>query len=370
MLLCVITEKGKQKPKRKRAKKDSTLEPAVKKTKVQAADNEERKRTSEAVNKMKIHKMNSNKVQENNASKGPVQTIFSSSLYTQELSNKETENSKEEPFNDSKIKPLPLESNTGEILKGSAKEVEAVSSATKSDSMSIPKCKQPSTSNKRKKITDETSTVSGDESETQFSAASKQHEDIMNCSQDLFSSQYVTAEQNTSQKKNADTNDGMMTLIGSCTSDGLNSRNVYAPHGQNKANEIMIDSCMATERETSEAEQIQTTNSVMRMLEENTGNMMESGGTVNDNESSMRGIVSSAQSVMQPDISNQSTISATHSRPNCSDSMPLVPNSQCNITHTGANRLLHQDEDAVVPQLSFEHSDNNSYDSADFEPEE
>jgi hypothetical protein len=368
MLLCVIAEKDKQKPKRKRAKKDSILQPAVKKTKVQAADSEEKKRSSEAINK--IPRMNSNKVQENSASKRPNQTTFSSSLYTQELSNKEIENSKEKPFAGGKSKTLQFESNTEESLKGSARQAEAASTRTKSVNLSLLECKQPSTSNERKKITDEMQILSDDESETQFSVASKRGKDIMNCSQDLFSSQNGTIEQNTSQKKNADTNDGTITVIGSSTSDGLNSRNMYAPHEENKANEITIDSCKATAGEATEPQQIKTTNSIMRMLEENTSNMMECGGAVNDNEPAVRGIVSSTQSVLQPDISNQSTSSApTGSYLNCSDSVPLVPNSQCNTVHTETNRLVHQNGDAVVPQLSFEDSDN-SYDSVDFEAEE
>lgn len=213
MLLCVIAEKNKQKPKRTRSKKYNILEPAVKKTKVQATDNEEKKGTSEVINK--ISKTNSNDVQENNASKRPNQTIFSSSLYTQELSNRETENSKDKHYTDTKT--LKFDSNSEESLKESAKQAEAASSRTKSVNLFLSKCKQPSTStsNEGKKATDEVQMLSDDESETHFSVASKKGEDIMNFSQDLFLSQNVTTEQNTLQKKNADTNNGTTTVIGS-----------------------------------------------------------------------------------------------------------------------------------------------------------
>jgi hypothetical protein len=359
MLLCVIAEKDKQKPKRKRAKKDSILEPVVKKTKMQASNNEEKKRMSDAINK--VAKINSKEVQENNASKRPNQTTFIGSLYTQELSNKETENSKEKHFTDAKGKTFQLQTSTEEKLEGSARQAVAASSRKKSVNLFLPKCKQPSTYNERKEITDEMQILPDDESETQFSVATKQGEDIMN-SQDLFSTQNGTTEQNTSKKKNADTNDGTITIKGSTTSDGLNSRNTYAPHEENKANEITTDSCTATVGEATEPEQIKTTHSIMGM---------ECVVAVNDNEQAVRELVSSTQSVLQPDISSQSTGNAPiGSCLNCSDSVPLVPDSQCNTVYAETCSSLHQNGDAVVPQLSFEDSDNNSYDSVDFEPEE
>lgn len=361
--ICVIAEKGKRKPKRKRAKQDNILEPAAKKIRVQAADNEGKERTSEAINK--IHKIDSNEVFEKKSN----QTTFSSSLYTQELSNKETGSLKEKSFTDAKVKPLQNKSNNDGSQKGSTRQAEADSFPTKPEDMSLPKCKL-NTSNERNKLTDEMHTLSDMESETQLSVASKQGENLINCSQDLFSSQNGNTEQPTSVKKR-DTNNSSRTiaeLSKSSTSEGLDSRNVNTPHKENKTGEIKVYSYMAAVGDTNKVGKIGTTNSVMRILEEGADNMMERGGDVTDNVSAVREFNIPTQSVLQPGISNTSTSNApADSYSHCSQSVPLVPDSQFQRDEF---QSVHKNCDAVVPQLDVEVSDNNSYSSADFEPEE
>jgi hypothetical protein len=127
---------------------------------------------------------------------------------------------------------------------------------------------------------------------------------------------------------------------------------------------------MATLGETSETEQIKVTRSPIRVVEEDTGNMLGSHGVLAD-DTAMTEVDISIQSVLQHDISNTSTsIAPTGSHSNCSDKVPLVPNSQFKTLCTKAGQLVDQNCDAVVPELNTEDFDNNSYESADFEVEE
>jgi hypothetical protein len=467
VLLCVIAEEGKQKPKRNKAKQFNRLNPAVKKTKVQAANNEGKDMTSEATGN--ISKIRNNKVQENNSSNRPDQTSFSSAIYTQELSSKESENLNEKPFTEARSKPLLFESTTEISQKDSARQDQDASSPTKPENVSLPKCKQPSTNIERQTTVSEMQIPSDDGSETQIRVASKQGEDIINCSQDLFSSQVGPIEENMSQTKNVDTDSGTTVVQGlskSSISGRANSRNVNGPCEENKTNKITVDSCMATSVEAGETEQVKTISSLIRVVEHDTGNMMESGGALIDNDTAMTEVDTSkqsdlqldistmmesggalidnntamaeadtskqsdlqldistmmesggalidndtamaeantskqsdlqldistmmesggaliddtamtevdtsVQSVLQLDISNPTTsIAPTFSQSNCSDSVPLVPDSQFKTVCTKAGQLIDQNLDAVVPELNVEDFDNNSYDSIDFEPEE
>lgn len=362
VLLCVIAEEEKQKPKRKRVKQFNILKPHVKKIKGQSANNEGNN-ISEATDN--ISKTENNNVQENNCSHRPNQTSFNSSLYTQELSSQESENFNEKPFTDATSKPMQFES-MNEISQNA-------SSPTKAENVSLPKCTQPSTNNERQEETDELQIPQDYGSETQFRVASKQSEDILNCSQDFFLSQVGPIEQNKLQKEKADTYSGTTDLQGlnkSSISGQANCRNVNAPYEKNKASDITVDSCMATLGETSGTEHIKATNSPNRVVEEDTGNMLGSCGDLPD-DTAMTEIDISVQSVLQHDINNLSTsIAPTGSHSNCSDKVPLVPNSQFETPSTKAGQLVDPDCDAVVPELNIEDFDNNSYSSVDFEVEE
>lgn len=370
MLLCVIAEEEKEKPKRKRAKQFNTLKPNINKIKGQAVNNEGNN-ISEATDN--ISKIESNKVQENNSSNRPNQTSFSSSLYTQELSNKESNNLNEKPFTDARSKPMQFESMNEISQNDTPRQEQNGSSPTMPENVSLPKYKQPSTNNERQETTDEMQIPQDDGSETQFTVASKKSEDIINCSQDFFLSQVGPTEQNMSQKKKVDTCSGTTDVQGlnkSSKSGRPNCRNVNVPCEKNKASEITVYSCMATVGETNGTEQIKVTNSPIGVVEEDTGNMLGSHGALTD-DTAMTEVDISIQSVLQHGISNQSTsIAPTGSHSNCSDNVPLVPNSQFKTLSTKAGQLIDQNCDAVVPELNIEDFDNNSYDSVDFEPEE
>lgn len=370
VLLCVIAEEETQKPKRKRAKQVNILKPPVKKIKGQPPNNEGNN-ISEATDN--ISKIESNKVQENNSSNRPNQTSFSSSLYTQELSSKESENINEKHFTDARSKPMQFESMNEINQNDAPRQEQNASSPTKPENVSLPKCKHPSTNNERQETTGEMQIPQDDGSETQFTVASKQSEDIIICSQDFFLSQVGPIEQNMSQKRKVDTYSGTTDVQGlnkSSISGQANCQNVNAPCGKNKASEITVDSCMATLGETSETEQIKVTRSPIRVVEEDTGNMLGSHGVLAD-DTAMTEVDISIQSVLQHDISNTSTsIAPTGSHSNCSDKVPLVPNSQFKTLCTKAGQLVDQNCDAVVPELNTEDFDNNSYESADFEVEE
>jgi hypothetical protein len=343
MLFCVTTDGGKEKPKKKRAKPDRTTKRTTKKTKVQAADNEETAVMSETIDN--VSKINNNKVPEHDVSSRPNQTTFSSSLYTQELSNKETDDPNKEL-------------------------IPETSSVTNPENVSAPDSTWPSKNHEEKEITDGTNVPSHD-SETQLSITAEQDETIINCSQDLFPSQTAATQQNTSQKNKAHTGTGIRTDIGlhkSSTSSGAIGRNANANHEENKTSEVTADSCMATVGENNRTEQIQNVDSTKRVLDILADKITAKDGAANgeDNHESVTEVESSA-SVLQPDIHKPSTSNVpTDSHLNCSDSMPLVPDIQHDNFQTKANQHC----DAVVPQLDYDNFDDNSCDSLDFEPEE
>ncbi|PNF16484.1 hypothetical protein B7P43_G07790 [Cryptotermes secundus] len=355
-------EEEKQKPKRKRVKQFNIIKPYVKKIKGQPANNEGNN-VSEATDN--ISKIENNNVQENNSSHRPNQTSFNSSLYTQELSSQESENFNKEPFTDARSKSMEFES-TNETSQNAP-------SPTKAENVSLPKCIQPSTNNERQEATNEMQIPQDYGSETQFRVASKQSEDTINCSQDFFLSQVGPIEQNMLQKKKVGTYSGTADVQGlnkSSLSGQANCRNVNAPCEKNKASEITVDSCMATLGETSGMGQIRATNSPIKVVEEDTANMLGSCGDFPD-DTAMTEIDISIQSILQHDISNLSTsIAPTGSHSNCSDKVPLVPNSQFETPSTKEGQLVDQNCDAVVPELNIDDFDNNSYNSVDFEVEE
>jgi hypothetical protein len=303
---------------------------------VQAAVPEKRTVTSEATGN--ISKINSNKVQENDTYSTPNQITFSSSLYTQELSNNETHNP-----NDTLLTETSL--------------------ATNPEHMSAPESTQPSKNNEEQETTDGME-IPSDDNENQFNISATLDEIIINCSQDMFSSQTATTEQNMSGTNKVDTATGISTDVAlhkSSAYSGASSRNVEANH-DNKNSEFMADSCMATVGEKSDSEQIQTVLDMVAHI--NTAN--DEAANDEDNHTILTEVGSSA-SVLQPDTHNPSTSTAPNgSNSNCSDSMPLVPDIQQNNFQTKAN----QNCDAVVPQMEDDKSDDNSRDTFDFEPEE
>jgi hypothetical protein len=306
---------------------------------VQAAVHEKRAVMSEATDN--ISKINSNKVQENDTSSTPNQIIFSSSLYTQELSNNETH-------------------------KPNDKLVTETSSATNPEHVSAPESAQPSKNNEEHETTDGMEIQSDKDNETQFNIIDTLDETIINCSQDMFSSQTATTEQNMSEKNKADTATGISTDVALhklSISSGASSRSVNANH-ENKNSEFTADSCMAMVGEKSDSEQIQIADGTNRVLDVVADKNTAKDGAANDEDNHS---IESSASVLQPDVHNPSTSTApTGSHSNCSDSMPLVPDIQQNNFQTKANENC----DAVVPQLDDDKSDDNSHDTLDFEPEE
>ena len=345
MPLCVAADGGKEKHKRKRAKPDGISKHTTKKAKVQAAVHEKRAAMSEAADN--ISKINSNKVQENDTSSTPNQIIFSSSLYTQELSNNETH-------------------------KPNDKLVTETSSATNPEHVSAPESTQPSKNNEEHETTDGMEIPSDNDNETQFNIIARLDETSINCSQDMFSSQTATTGQNMSEKNKADTETATeistdVALHKLSTSSAASGRSVNANH-ENKNSEFTADSCMATVGEKSDSEQIQSADGTNRVLDVVADKNAAKDGAANgeDNHSILTEVGSSA-SVLQPDTHNPSTSTApTGSHSNCSDSMPLVPDIQQNNFQTKEN----QNCDAVVPQLDDDKSDDTSHDTLDFEPEE
>lgn len=284
---------------------------------MQAADTEGRAVESEAIDNNS--KITSNKVQEYDSSSRSNQITFNSSLYTQELS---TENQNKKCLTES-----------------------------------APENKEPSNNNE----------------ETQFSIMEKQDETIINCSQDLFSSQTANSEQNTSKINKAATDIGIGTAVSlhtSHTPSGANSRKMNANHEGSNTTEVMADSCMATVRENNESEQTQTLGSIKRILDVPAEKNKAKGAAANDKDDDKmvtEGEGVSSTTVLQPDIQNPSTSNApTGPHLNCSGSIPLVPDFQNSNLLTKANGNC----DAVVPQLDDDDFDDNSYDSPDFEPEE
>jgi len=342
--LCVAADGGKEKQKRKRAKPDSISKRTTKKAKAQAAVHETRAVMSEAAGN--ISKINGNKVQENDSSSKPNQITFSSSLYTQELSNNETD----EP-ND--------------------KLVTETSSATNTEHVSAPESTQPSKNNEEQEITDGIEIPSYNDNETQFNITATLDESTINCSQDLFSSQTATTEQNTSEKNKVDTATGISTDVALhklIRASEVSSRNVNANH-ENKNSEFTADSCMATVGEKSDSEQTETADCTNRVLDavadKNTAK--DEAANDEDNHRILTEVGSSASSVLQPDTHDPSTSTApTGSNSSYSDSMPLVPDIQPSNLQSKAN----QNCDAVVPQLDDDKCDDNSHDTLQFEPEE
>jgi hypothetical protein len=339
--LCVAADGGKEKHKRKRAKPDSISKRTTKKAKVQAAVPENRAVTSEATGD--ISKISSNRVQENDSSSKPNQFTFSSSLYTQELSDSKTHDQND-------------------------KLVTETSSATNPEHVSAPESTQPSKNNEEQETTDGMEIPSYND-DTQFNTTATLDETVINCSQDLFASQTATTEQNMSEKSKANTATGISTDVALhklSTSSGASSRNVNANHA-NKISEFTADSCMATVGEKSDSEQIETADCTNRVLDVVADKNTIKDGAANDEDNHIiLTEVGSSVSVVQPDMHNPSTSTApTGSNSNCSDSMPLVPDIQQNNVQTKAN----QNCDAVVPQLD-DKSDDSSHDTLDFEPEE
>ena len=342
MPLCVAADGDKEKHKRKRAKPDGISKHTTKKAKVQAEVHEKRTVMSEATGN--IPKINSNKVQANDTSSTPHQITFSSSLYTQELSNNETHD--------------PNDKLVTETL-----------SATNPEHVSAPaSTTQPSKNNEEQDTTNGMEIPSDNDNEKQFNIIATLDETILNCSQDMFSSQTATTEQKMSEKNKADTATGISTDVALLsTSSGASSRNVNANH-ENKNSEFIADSCMATVGEKSDSEQIQTADCTNRVLDVVAGKNTAKDGAANDGDyHTILTEFGSTASVLQPDTNNPSTSTApTGSNSNCSDSMPLVPDIQQNNLQNKAN----QNCDAVVPQLDDDESDDNSHDTLDFEPEE
>jgi hypothetical protein len=343
MPLCDVADGGKEKHKRKRAKPDSISKCTTKKAKVQAAVLEKRAATSEAAGN--VSKVSSNEDQENDSSSKPNQITFSSSLYTQELSNDEPHNPND-------------------------KLVTETSSPANPEHVSAPESTQPSKNNEQQETTDGMEIPSYNDNETQFDIIAMLDESTINCSQDLFSSQTATTQQNMSEINKVDTATGTsteVTLHKLFTSSGASTRNVNANH-DNKNSEFTTDSCMATVGEKSDSEQIQTADCRNRVLDVDADKNAANDEAAND-EDNRRILteVGSSPSVLQPDTQIPSTsTAATGANSNCSDSMPLVPDIQLNNLHTKAN----QNCDAVVPQLDDDKSDDNSHDTLDFEPEE
>jgi len=343
MPLCVAADGGKEKHKRKRAKQDSISKHTTKKAKVQAVVHEKRAAMSEAAGN--ISKINSNKDQENDSSSKPNQITFSSSLYTQELSSDET-------------------------LEPNDKLVTEISSPTNPEYVSAPESTQPSKNNEEQETTVGMEIPSYNDNETQFNIIATLDQTTINCSQDLFSSQTSTTEQNMSEKNKVDTATGISTdatLHKLSTSSGASTRNVNANHGY-KNSEFTADSCMATVGEKSDSEQIQTADCTNRVLDV-VADKNTAKNEAADDEDNHRILteVGSLPSVLQPDMHIPSTSTApTGSHSNCSDSMPLVPDIQLNNSQTKANKNC----DAVVPQLDDDKSDDNSHYTLDFEPEE
>jgi hypothetical protein len=370
VLFCVIAEKGKQKPKMKRAKQFNILKPPVKKMEGQTA-NKEGSDISEATD---ISKGRNNNIQENNSAKNTDENILSSSLYTQELSSKETEHLNEKSSTDARSKPIQFESMNDIGRNDTPRQDQDASSPTKSENVSIPKCKQPSTNNERQARTDKMQMLPDDENETQFTFASNQDENVINCSQDFFSSQFGTNEQSMSQKKKGDAGSGStdvqaLNKISISGEDTCGNTNAFCK--RNETCKITVDNCMDTLGETSEIEQIKTTNSLIRGMEEDTDKMLCSGGALTGNNTCMTESNTSIQSVLQPDVDNPSaSIAPTGSHSDCSDKVPLVPHSQFKTLCNKPGQLDDKNCDAVVPELNSEDFDNNSYDSIDFEPEE
>lgn len=338
MSLCVAADGGKEKPKRKRAKPESISKHTTKKAKAHAAIHEKRAVMSAATDN--ISKINSNEVQKHDSSSTPNQTIFSSSLYTQELSH-ETHNSNE--------------------------PVTETSTATNPEHVSAPESTQPSKNNEEWEATCGMEMPSDNDNETQFHVTATLDETVIHCSQDLFSSQTETTKQNVSEKNKADAATGIITDTGLhklSTSSGASGRNVNAKHEENKTSEFTADSCMATVGERSDSEQIQNvdcTNTVLDVVADN-NTAKDMAANDEDNHRILTEVESPA-SVLQPDTHNPST-SNEHSK--CSDIIPLVPDIQQNNFQTRAN----QNCDAVVPQLVDDNFDDNSNDLLDFEPEE
>jgi hypothetical protein len=367
VLLCTIAEEENQKPKRKRAKQLNILKPSVKKMKGQAANNKGNY-TSEATNN--VSKVKNNNVPQDNSSNKPDETSFSDSLYTQELSSKEFENVNEKPSTDA----AQFESMNEISQNDALRQEQDSSSLTKPENVCLPKCKQPNTNIESRETTDEMQMLPDDGSETQFTVTSNKDGDIINCSQDFFSSQFEPSEQNMSQKKKVDTYSVTTDVHVPCKSSisgQATSRNMNTLCIRNETGKITVDSNMATLGEINEAEQIKMTNSLIRVMEEDTGNKTESCGGLIDNNSSMTEANILIQSVLKPDVSNPSTsIAPSGAHLNCSDKVPLVPHSQHKTVCTKAGQLDDQNFDAVVPQLNTEDFDDSSFDSIDFEPEE
>jgi hypothetical protein len=293
-----------------------------------------------------ISKINSIRVQENDSSSKPNQFTFSSSLYTQELSDSETHDPND-------------------------KLVTETSSATNPEHVSAPESTQPSKNNEEQERTTDGMEIPSYNDNTQFNIIATLDETVINCSQDLFSSQIATTEHNTSEKNKANTATGISTDVAShklLTSSGASSRNVNANH-ENKISEFTADSCMATVGEKSDSEQTETADCTNGVLDMAADKSTAKDGAANDegNHTILTDVGSSA-SVLQPDdMHNPSTSTApTGSNSTCSDSMPLVPDIQQNNFQNKAN----QNCDAVVPQLDDDRSDDNSHDTLDFEPEE
>jgi len=343
MPLCVAADGGKEKHKRKRAKPDSISKRTTKKAKVQAAVHEKQAATSEAAGT--ISKINSNKDHENDSSSKPNQITFSSSLYTQELSN-------------------------DKVHDPNDKLATEASSPTNPEHVPAPESTQPSKNNEEQETTGGMEIPSYNDNETQFDIIAMLNETTLNCSQDLFSSQTATTEQNMSEKNKVETATGMstdVTLHKLSTSSGASTRNVNANH-DNKNSEFTADSCMATVGEKSDSEQIETADCTNRVLYVVADKDTAQDEATNDEDN--HGIltaVGSSPSVLQPDTHIEGTSTApTGSNSNCSDSMPLVPDIQLNNFQTKVN----QNCDAVVPQLDDDKSDDNSQDTLDFKPEE
>jgi hypothetical protein len=340
--LCVAADGGKEKHIRKRAKPDSISKRTTKKAKVQAAVPENRAVTSEATGN--ISKINSNIAQENDSSSKPNQFTFSSSLYTQELSDSETHDPND-------------------------KLVTETSSAANPEHVSAPESTQPSKNNEEQERTDGMEIPSCND-DTQFNIIATLDEIVINCSQDLFSSQTATTQQNTSGKNKADTATGIGSDVASHklpASSGASSGHVNA-NQENKISEFTVDSCMATVGEKSDSEQTETADCINGVLDVVADKNTAKDGAANDEDNHIiLTDVGSSASVLQPDMHNPSTSTApTGSNSNCSDSMPLVPDIQRNNFQNKAN----QNCDAVVPQLDDDESDDISYGTLDFEPEE
>jgi len=344
--LCVAADGAKEKNTRKRGKNtrkrgkpDSISKRTTKKAKVQAAVPENRAVTSEATGD--ISKISSDRVQENDSSSKPNQFTFSSSLYTQELSDSETHDPND-------------------------KLVTETSSVTSPEHVSAPESTQPSKNNEQE--TTDGMEIPSYNDDTQFNIIATLDETVINCSQDLFSSQTATTEQNMSEKNKADTATGISTYVALhklSTYSGASNRNVNANH-ENKIS--AADSCMATVGDKSDSEQIETADHTNRVLDVVAGKNTTKDWAANDEDNHIiLTEVGSSASVLQPDMHNPSTSTApTGSNSNCSDSMPLVPDIQQNNVRTKAN----QNCDAVVPQLDDDKSDDSSHDTLDFEPEE